>query len=84
VSGVVKEHLHALVGQGWVKLQVPLQVVVWKFRDNCRAESVPALRTRVTMTAKKRVWIFFFMIDSPFSWQLSGNAANTFMIALLH
>jgi len=28
VSGVVKEQTHALVGQGWVMLQVPLQVVV--------------------------------------------------------
>jgi len=28
VSGVVNEQTHALVEQGWVMLQVPLQVVV--------------------------------------------------------
>jgi hypothetical protein len=28
VSGVVKEQTHALVGQGWVRLHLPLQVLV--------------------------------------------------------
>src|SRR5579859_4671188 len=61
VSGVVKEQTHLVVEliQGWVMLHVPPQALVWKFKDNCRAESVPAQRTRVTMIANKRVWIFF-------------------------
>lgn len=64
VTGVVKEQTHLVVEliQGRVMLHVPPQVLVWKLMDNCRADSVPALRTRVTMIANKRVWIFFFMI----------------------
>jgi hypothetical protein len=62
VSGVVKEQTQLEVGQGWVKLQVPLQVLdCLASLHNCRAEIVPAHSTAITTTAGNLDLIFLFM-----------------------
>jgi hypothetical protein len=54
VVGVVKEQTHPAVAHGWVKLQVPPQVMVvnpFTPLRSCRAETVPAQRTAVMIAA---------------------------------
>jgi hypothetical protein len=65
VNGVVKEQTQLEVGQGCVALQLPPQVDPWTPARNCRAETVPAQRTAIAMTANNRFWTFF-MAKSPF------------------
>jgi hypothetical protein len=60
VNGVVKEQTQP-VAQGWVALQLPLQVDPWTPLRNCRAETVPAHRTAKTMTANDSFLMVFFM-----------------------
>jgi hypothetical protein len=59
VIGVVKEQTQLEVGQGLVALQVPPQVDPWTPVCNCRAETVPAQRTPMTIAAKNIELIFF-------------------------
>jgi len=59
VIGVVNEQTQPLVGQGWVMLQVPLQAKPLGSLRSCRAESVPAPRTAVTIIANRKIWVFF-------------------------
>ena len=65
VVGVVKEQKQ-LLGQGWMALQVPLQAKPLGSLRNCRAETVPALKTAMTMAPNKKFCVVFLMIDSPF------------------
>jgi len=59
VNGVVKEQKQP-VAQAWVALQLPPHVVAfWAGFRNCRAETVPAQRTAVSMAASNVVLIFF-------------------------
>jgi hypothetical protein len=62
VVGVVKEQKQPLA-QGWVVLHLPLHVVgpCAAFR-NCRAETVPAQRTAVSMAASNVILMVFFFI----------------------
>jgi hypothetical protein len=53
VVGVVKEQKQ-LLGQGWMALQVPLQAKPLGSLRNCRAETVPALKTAMTMAPNKK------------------------------
>jgi hypothetical protein len=68
VVGVVKEQKQ-LLGQGWMALQVPLQAKPLGSLRNCRAETVPALKTAMTMVPNKKFCVVFLMIDSPFPLQ---------------
>jgi hypothetical protein len=62
VNGVVNEQKQPLA-QGRVALQVPPHVVpLWVWSRNCRAETVPAQRTAVTMAASNVVLMVFFFI----------------------
>jgi hypothetical protein len=62
VVGVVKEHTQPATAQGWVALHVPPQVNPLAWLRNCRAETVPALRTAMTMIQNRRGWMVFFMM----------------------
>jgi hypothetical protein len=62
VNGVVNEQKQPLA-QGRVALHVPPHVVTpWTPFRNCRAETVPAQRTAVTMAASNVVLMVFFFI----------------------
>jgi hypothetical protein len=64
VNGVVKEQKHP-VAQTWVALQLPPHVVAfWAGFRNCRAETVPAQRTAVSMKASSVV-LMVFVIKMP-------------------
>jgi hypothetical protein len=66
VVGVVKEQTQPLVAQGWVALHVPPQVNPLAPLRNCRAETVPAQRTVVTIAASNVDLIAFAFMISPF------------------
>lgn len=61
VNGVVKEQKQPAV-QGWVELQLPPQVAEpFASLRNCRAETVPAQRTAVTIVENNTVFIVLCM-----------------------
>jgi hypothetical protein len=63
VNGVVKEQTQPAVAQGWVRLQVPPQVVeLLAPLRNCRAETVPAQRTTATIVDSNVVFISFLLM----------------------
>lgn len=64
VNGVVNEQKQPLA-QGLVALHVPPHVVLpWVWTRNCRAETVPAQRTAVSMAASNVVLMVFFILRS--------------------
>ena len=71
VVGVVKEQKQ-LLGQGWMALQVPLQAKPLGSLRNWRAETVPALKTAMTIAPNKKFCVVFLMMDSPFHYKTGG------------
>lgn len=68
VNGVVKEQKQPLA-QGWVALQLPPHVVAtWAWPRNCRAETVPAQSTAVSMAENNVVLMVFFI--TALLWRL--------------
>jgi hypothetical protein len=65
-----------MLGQGCFFLsQKPLQVV-WAFKDNWRAEMLPAQRTPMAKALKSIVLIFLFMVSFTFGQLPDGELAG--------